>query len=96
MNKYLFKRVFEDLSHRVEVEGKKNPSWLMGYLQGLGSGTLTGFQCAALVDLLLVPLEKTALPEEGKFIEDVPAEELLELQAEHTASKSLIETLAQR
>ena len=64
MNKHLFRRILEDLTRRVEKEGKKNPSWLMGYLQGLGSAKLTGYQCAALIDLLLVPLEKEQLTEE--------------------------------
>lgn len=58
MRKSAFRSLMADLEQRVKEEGKKNPSWLMGYLQGLGAGTLTGFQCAALVDLLLVPLEK--------------------------------------
>lgn len=57
MNRLRFKRLYDDLTRRVEIEGKKNPSWLMGYLQGKGREKLTGLQCAALVDLLLVPLE---------------------------------------
>lgn len=63
MNKKLFRRVLEDLTRRVEKEGKKNPSWLMGYLQGLGSAKLTGYQCAVLIDILLVPLEKEQIVE---------------------------------
>ena len=58
MNKRAFRNLMDDLTRRVEQEGKKNPSWLMGYLQGKGSAKLTGYQCAALIDLLLVPLEK--------------------------------------
>ena len=52
MNKRSFRNLMDDLTRRVEQEGKKNPSWLMGYLQGKGSAKLTGYQCAALVDLL--------------------------------------------
>ena len=62
MNKRSFRNLMDDLTRRVEQEGKKNPSWLMGYLQGKGSTNLTGYQCAALVDLLLVPLEKEQQP----------------------------------
>lgn len=58
MKKKEFRNLMADLERRVHEEGKKNPSWLMGYLQGLGTRSLTGFQCAALVDLLLVPLER--------------------------------------
>ena len=58
MNKRAFRNLMDDLTRRVEQEGKTNPSWLMGYLQGKGNAKLTGYQCAALVDLLLVPLEK--------------------------------------
>lgn len=54
MNKYAFKRLHSDLLVRVNDEGKKNSSWLMGFLQGLGNRSLTGYQCAAFVDLLLV------------------------------------------
>ena len=95
MNKFMFKKVYEDLSHRVELEGKKNPSWLMGYLQGLGSGTLTGFQCAALIDLLLVPLEKPVVLDEAEAVVNVPEEEK-ELSVDGSASQSLLKTLAQR
>lgn len=49
-----FKKLYNDLKVRVEEEGKKNASWLMGYAQGLGNRKLTGYQWAALVDLLLV------------------------------------------
>ena len=95
MNKFMFKKVYEDLLYRVELEGKKNPSWLMGYLQGLGSGTLTGFQCAALIDLLLVPLEKPVVPDEAVAAVNVPEEEK-ELSVDGSASQSLLKTLAQR
>ena len=89
MNRFLFKRIFEDLTRRVEKEGKKNPSWLMGYLQGLGSARLTGYQCAALVDLLLVPLEK-----EQPVEESVPDVEVPEQKAAAAVPNKL--TLAQR
>lgn len=54
MNKVAFKKLFNDLKVRVEEEGKKDPSWLMGYVQGLGNKSLTGYQVGALIDLLLV------------------------------------------
>lgn len=72
MNRSVFKKILEDLTRRVENEGKKNPSWLMGFLQGLGSARLTGYQCAALVDLLLVPLEKEQPVEENVPDVEVP------------------------
>lgn len=54
MNRFAYKRLFDDLTVRVKDEGKKDSSWLMGFLQGLGNGKLTGYQCAAFIDLLLV------------------------------------------
>ena len=54
MFSWKFKRLYNDLKVRVEEEGKKNPSWLLGYLQGRGDRKLTGYQFGALVDLLLV------------------------------------------
>ena len=74
MNKLKFKRLYDDLSRRVEIEGKKNPSWLMGYLQGKGRENLTGFQCAALIDLLLVPLEKNSFVEKKGLDVDIPSQ----------------------
>ena len=71
MNKRAFRNLMDDLTRRVEQEGKKNPSWLMGYLQGKGSANLTGYQCAALVDLLLVPLEK----EQQQTVKEAPEPE---------------------
>lgn len=65
MNRYAFNRLFSDLTVRVKEEGKKNSSWLMGFLQGLGKRKLTGYQCAAFVDLLLV------IPEEPEKV-DLP------------------------
>lgn len=62
MNRFAFNRLYSDLTVRVKEEGKKNSSWLMGFLQGLGKGKLTGYQCAAFVDLLLV------LPEEPEKV----------------------------
>ena len=54
----MFKREFlvlyNDLKTKVQEEGKKDSSWLFGYVQGLGNRTLTGYQFGALVDLLLV------------------------------------------
>ena len=40
MTKRSFRNLMDDLTRRVEQEGKKNPSWLMGYLQGKGSTNL--------------------------------------------------------
>lgn len=57
-----FKRLFHNLEVHVKEEGKTDSSWLMGYLQGLGNRYLTGYQAAALVDLLLV--HPVAAPEE--------------------------------
>lgn len=54
MLNFLFKKLYDDLSYRVKVEQKTDSSWLMGYLQGRGKKKLTGYQVAALVDLLLV------------------------------------------
>ncbi len=63
MNRWSFKKLFSDLKIRVEEEGKKDSSWLMGYVQGLGNRKLTGYQFGALVDLLLVhPDEPEASP----------------------------------
>ena len=54
MDRFTFKKLYADLKVRVEIEGKKDPSWLMGYVQGLGNRKLTGYQVGALIDLLLV------------------------------------------
>lgn len=55
MNKYKFRKLFSALEERVKTEGKKDPSWFLGYVEGLGTGKLTGYQIGALVNLLLVP-----------------------------------------
>ena len=54
-----FKKLYEDLKVRVKEENKTSASWLMGFMQGLGNRVLTGYQFAALVDLLLVQPEET-------------------------------------
>ena len=54
MLSFVFKKLYNDLEVRVKVENKTDSSWLMGYVQGLGKKKLTGYQFAALVDLLLV------------------------------------------
>lgn len=104
MEKKAFRNLMADLERRVISEGKKNPSWLMGYLQGLGTRNLTGFQCAALVDLLLVPLEQqtVGVDEERKQENTIKKEEPEKLVASsetkkevHT-SNNLLKTLAQR
>ena len=110
MNKYAFRNLMFNLEHRVNKEGKKNPSWFMGYLQGLGTGTLTGFQCAALVDLLLVPLEKELavsvkpvpekredLPEKEEEAEsEAEAEPVPEVRQSSRMPGNFFKTLAQR
>ena len=59
MRKSNFSKLYEDLKMRVKEENKTDASWLMGFMQGLGNRRLTGYQFAALVDLLLVqPKEK--------------------------------------
>ncbi len=52
-----FNKLYKDLEIRVKEENKTSSSWLMGYMQGLGNRVLTGYQFAALVDLLLVQPE---------------------------------------
>ena len=52
-----FKKLYKDLEVRVKEENKTSASWLMGFMQGLGNRVLTGYQFAALVDLLLVQPE---------------------------------------
>lgn len=54
MTKGKFDELYEDLRVRVKEENKTDASWLMGFMQGLGNRVLTGYQFAALVDLLLV------------------------------------------
>ena len=58
MRKRNFNRLYEDLKIRVKEENKTDASWLMGFMQGLGNRVLTGYQFAALVDLLLVQPNK--------------------------------------
>ena len=57
MRKRNFSKLYEDLKIRVKEENKTDASWLMGFMQGLGNRRLTGYQFAALVDLLLVQPE---------------------------------------
>lgn len=57
MRKRNFSKLYEDLKIRVKEENKTDASWLMGFMQGLGNRVLTGYQFAALVDLLLVQPE---------------------------------------
>lgn len=66
MNNLSFKKLYTDLQIRVKEEKKTDSSWLMGFVQGLGKKKLTGYQFAALVDLLLVhpePLAEPAVPD---------------------------------
>ena len=97
MNKFAFKKLVDDLTRRIEVEGKKNPSWLMGYLQGKGSEKLTGYQCSVLVDLLLVPLETNIKCQYPVNVPVAPAApEVPEEHPEPAAPRNIYETLAQR
>lgn len=63
MLNFKFKRLYNNLQIRVKEENKTDSSWLMGFAQGLGKKKLTGYQFAALVDLLLVHPETPAEPE---------------------------------
>ena len=63
MRKRNFSKLYEDLKIRVKEENKTDASWLMGFMQGLGNRRLTGYQFAALVDLLLVQ-SKTEIKED--------------------------------
>lgn len=57
IQKRRFDKLYKDLEVRVKEENKTDASWLMGFMQGLGNRVLTGYQFAALVDLLLVQPE---------------------------------------
>ena len=70
MKKFEFRNLYNNLEMRVKDEGKKNSSWLMGYVQGLGNRKLTGYQFGALVDLLLVVPED--LPDHEDVNQDKP------------------------
>ena len=100
MNKRDFRLLMEEQERRVEQEGKRSPSWLMGYLQGKGKKKLTGYQIAALIDLLLVPLEKefavdaVAVPEKKSEVPEEKPE--VNSKPEANASNNLLKTLAQR
>lgn len=63
MISFQFKRLYTDLQIRVKEENKTDSSWLMGFVQGLGRKKLTGYQFAALVDLLLVHPAEPEVPE---------------------------------
>ena len=89
MTKRSFRNLMDDLTRRVEQEGKKNPSWLMGYLQGKGSTNLTGYQCAALVDLLLVPLEKEQQKQPEKEVPE-PVAVPLDVKSDNIISGSYL------
>lgn len=54
MNRWKFRKLFDVLESRVKEEGKKSPSWFLGFLEGLGNRKLKGVQVGALVNLLLV------------------------------------------
>lgn len=106
MNKRAFRILMEELELRVKQEGKKNPSWLFGYLQGKGNEKLTGYQIAALIDLLLVPLEKELVakaepvPEQKEEHPEEKEESVPDPVPEQKQSSripgNLLKTLAQR
>lgn len=54
MNKWKFKKLMETLQYRVEQEGKKDPAWVLGFVEGLGKRKLTGYQAGAIINLLLL------------------------------------------
>lgn len=54
MNKWRFRKLINVLQERVNNEGKKNPAWFLGFVEGLGKRKLSGVQIGALVDLLLL------------------------------------------
>lgn len=58
MTRRSFTKLYEEMARRVETEGRKNgPQWFLGYMEGRGNKTLTGYQVGALVHLLLYPDE---------------------------------------
>ena len=61
IQKRRFAKLYKDLEVRVKEENKTDSSWLMGFMQGLGNRMLTGYQFAALVDLLLVHPEESSM-----------------------------------
>ncbi len=67
MQKRKFRKLMEVLQHRVESEGKKDAAWLLGFVEGLGRGKLTGYQIGALIDLLLLEKQLPELEEELPF-----------------------------
>lgn len=60
MDRKRFGILFDTLKERVSQEGKKSPEWFLGFVEGLGTRRLTGYQIGALVDLLLVPEKEGA------------------------------------
>lgn len=54
MLRFRFNRLYNNLEVRIKEEKKIDSSWLMGFVQGLGRRKLSGYQFAALVDLLFV------------------------------------------
>ena len=108
MRKKAFNNLLTDLERRIHEEGKTNPSWLMGYLQGRGKRNLTGYQCAVLIDLLLVPLEELGNgtknvkaapdPEQVQVKENIKKEgpEEKKLVASPETSNNLLKALSQR
>ena len=65
MDRKRFGVLFDTLKERVSQEGKKSPEWFLGFVEGLGTRRLTGYQTGALVDLLLVPEKKEPAAESG-------------------------------
>ena len=39
-----FKRLISSLQFRVEQEGRKDPAWVVGFVEGLGKRKLTGYE----------------------------------------------------
>ena len=99
MLSFKFRKLYQDVESRADA-GKNNPAWLHGFLQGLGRRRLTGFQIAALVDLLLVHPEVPVSPENTLAVPEAPENSQKEEQIhkpENSVSKLFGKvTLAQR
>ena len=50
-----FVKLYEVMKDRVEKEGRNNPDWFLGYLEGNGNKKLSGYQVGALYHLLVLP-----------------------------------------
>lgn len=90
MLRFKFNRLYNSLEIRIKEEQKIDSSWLMGFVQGLGKKKLSGYQFAALVDLLLVHPAPPIVP----VAPDVQVPKVESKSA--AAGNNLMKTLAQR